>query len=46
MKSEIPAIIIDTREQLPYSFDGHPVEVRGLKTGDYSIIGCSREKKR
>ncbi len=36
---EIPAIVIDSREQMPYHFD-HPVEVRGLKTGDYSIIGC------
>lgn len=41
MKSdEIPAIVIDSREQLPYCFDGHPVEQKALRTGDYSIIGC------
>ena len=31
-------IIIDTREQQPYSFNG-PVEVGTLSTGDYSICG-------
>ena len=36
-------ILVDTREQLPYSFDGMdvvvPVVVAGLKSGDYSIRG-------
>jgi len=45
----IPAIIIDTREQLPYSFS-HPSEIRTLKTGDYSIEGLENsvvvERKR
>lgn len=35
----IPRIIIDTREQLPYAFDGYDVLRNGLKTGDYSIEG-------
>lgn len=39
----IPHILVDTREQLPWSF-GAPdkpaiVEVRGLKLGDYSLEG-------
>jgi ERCC4-type nuclease len=45
----IPSIIIDTREQLPYSFE-HPAEIRTLKTGDYSIEGLENsvvvERKR
>ncbi len=32
-------IIIDTREQLPYEFDGAPSVVRHLRTGDYSLEG-------
>ena len=40
-------IIIDTREQLPYSLDG--AIVRTLSTGDYSIAGyediCAIERK-
>ena len=35
---DAPPFVVDTREQAPYSFD-RPVEVRGLKTGDYSIVG-------
>jgi ERCC4-type nuclease len=31
-------IAIDTREQLPYAFPC-PAEHKGLKTGDYSIVG-------
>lgn len=39
-----PTVIIDTREQLPYSFSAHPNwignEVVGtLPTGDYSLVG-------
>lgn len=37
------SIIVDTREQLPYSFDGMgivvPTVVHGLPSGDYSIQG-------
>ena len=33
------SIIIDTREQKPYEFTGHPTVVTGLKTGDYSVTG-------
>jgi len=36
-------IAIDTREQKPYKFWDHPVEVVGLKTGDYSIIGLEEK---
>jgi ERCC4-type nuclease len=32
-------IAIDTREQKPYKFGKHPVEIVTLQTGDYSIIG-------
>lgn len=34
-------IIIDSREQMPYSFSGYPCKTKkaGLKTGDYSIEG-------
>jgi len=34
-------IIVDTREQLSYDFQGYPCKViwRGLKTADYSILG-------
>jgi ERCC4-type nuclease len=35
-----PTIVIDTREQAPYSFGGRVATVRrGLKTGDYSLLG-------
>ena len=38
--SKPPAIVIDTREQLPYAFEGYET-VRGtLATGDYSLVGC------
>ncbi len=32
-------IVIDTREQRPWSFPATQVEVRGLKTGDYALLG-------
>lgn len=37
----LPTILIDTREQLPYSFSHPDIEIKytGLKTGDYSIEG-------
>src|SRR6266850_2750709 len=34
-----PAIVIDTREQLPYGFDGHSTIRGALKYGDYSLAG-------
>lgn len=37
--SELPPIIIDTREQRPYSFYGEEVIHRKLDTGDYSLDG-------
>ncbi len=33
-----PTIIIDTREQTPFTFAG-PARVAGLKTADYTIEG-------
>ncbi|MBV6343137.1 hypothetical protein [Candidatus Magnetobacterium casense] len=33
------SIVIDSREQLPYIFVGHPTIVSGIKTGDYSVTG-------
>ena len=32
-------LVVDTREKKPYSFAGFDVIVKGLKTGDYSIVG-------
>ena len=34
-----PAIVIDTREQLPYEFAGIPTTVGTLRAGDYSLVG-------
>jgi len=36
-KKPKPTIVIDTREQLPYEFEGSVTKM--LKTGDYSILG-------
>ncbi len=36
-------IVIDTREQTPWGFEGYETERRGLKEGDYSIIGYEDE---
>ena len=38
MKS-LPAIIIDTREQSPFTFAGYETKVATLRTGDYSLEG-------
>jgi len=38
MKSNIPTIVIDTREQTPWEFD-HPKIYRALPAGDYSVDG-------
>ena len=35
----VPPIIVDTREQLPYTFDEHPTMIQKLDTGDYSLQG-------
>ena len=35
----VSSIIVDSREQLPYQFLGHPTMKSGLKTGDYSVTG-------
>lgn len=32
-------LVVDTREQLPYNFDGFDVERGTLKAGDYSLKG-------
>ena len=36
---EAPTIIIDTREQLPFIFDGYSTITAGLPVGDYSVAG-------
>ena len=36
---ELPTIIIDTREQLPYAFTGYSTKRATLSTGDYSLEG-------
>lgn len=37
--SDLPVILIDTREQRPLRFTRYPSEVQGLTTGDYSVKG-------
>ncbi len=37
--SSKPFVIIDTREQSPYIFPEWPSMKKGLKTGDYTIMG-------
>lgn len=32
-------IVIDSREQLPYRFEGYETVVEKLETGDYSVVG-------
>jgi len=39
MDNVLPTILIDTREQLPYSFPGYPVERCKLDTADYTVKG-------
>lgn len=36
---KLPTILIDSREKLPYVFDGYETQVGTLATGDYSLIG-------
>jgi len=40
-RSEPVVVVVDTREQLPYSFDPHRVAIvrRALPAGDYSLEG-------
>lgn len=50
MKNDDFTVIIDTREQQPWSFNEHSVANRKLDTGDYSIEGlehilCIERKK-
>ena len=40
-KSPTFTVLVDTREQTPFRFNGWAVERRGLVTGDYSIDGLS-----
>ena len=50
MKTPLPEIIIDTREQLPYDFGDNPVRFQKLEVGDYSLVGleslvvCERKR--
>jgi ERCC4-type nuclease len=42
--AKLPPIIVDTREQLPWSFAADVATMRaGLKTGDYSLFGFDDE---
>ena len=38
MTTTMPPVVVDSREQRPYTFGG--AIVAGLKTGDYSLEGC------
>jgi len=37
--NKLPTIIIDTREQAPFTFEGYETKVATLSTGDYSLAG-------
>lgn len=39
----MPAIIVDSREKLPYRFLGHRVLIRALSAGDYSLESMEGE---
>ena len=49
LHSNLPPIIIDTREQQPYAFDGWKTISKKLDFGDYSLEGyetdCAVERK-
>lgn len=36
-----PVVLVDTREQTPLKITQYPVEVVGLRTGDYGVRGFS-----
>lgn len=38
IKEPIPTIIVDSREQRPFAFDGYPTMTKALPTGDYSLL--------
>lgn len=38
-KIELPTILVDTREQRPYAFEGRPMMIRKLDIGDYTLQG-------
>lgn len=38
-----PIIIVDTREQKPFTFEGFPLITRKLEYGDYSVLGFESE---
>lgn len=38
-RSELPTILIDTREQTPFTLAGYTTRVETLATGDYSLDG-------
>ena len=42
-KNELPAILVDTREQTPFDFLGHPTKTETLPFGDYSLEGFIRD---
>ena len=39
MIKELPTIIVDTRETLPFKFDGYQTKRAKLDAGDYSLLG-------
>lgn len=39
IKEPIPTIIVDTREQRPFAFDGYLTQRGTLASGDYSLAG-------
>jgi len=43
MKTRLPTIIIDTREQRPLEFRGFQTSRRKLEAGDYSVRGMTHE---
>ena len=40
---EKPTVVVDTREQRPWTFDGLEVVRRALRTGDYSVVGLEHQ---
>lgn len=39
MIKKLPPIVIDNREQLPFTFNGYETIKGTLRTGDYSLVG-------
>lgn len=42
-KIELPTILVDTREQRPYAFEGRPMMIKKLDIGDYSLQGFENQ---